>query len=102
MTKFVCFILGLPTWWFKGYVLTVLWRWFAVPMGLPTVGVSTALGFVLLVGLTTSSPSDAAKAAEEAPEKTDKRAINAVLTAWLIPLVFLGLGRVFLYFGTFG
>lgn len=101
MTKFVCFLVSLPSWWFKGYVLATLWRWFAVPYGLPTVGVSAALGFSLLAGLSMASAPDAAKTAESAAEKTDKQAVNAVLTAWLIPLVFLGLGRVFLYFGTF-
>ncbi len=101
MTKFVCFLLALPTWWFKGYVLSTLWRWFAVPVGLPAIGVSTGLGFTLLIGLAMASSTDAAKAAEDASGKTDRQSINAVLSAWLIPLVFLGLGRVILYFGTF-
>lgn len=61
MTKFVCFILGLPTWWLRGYVLSILWRWFAVPLGMPAIGVSVSIGFCLLLGLAMASPSKAAR-----------------------------------------
>ena len=101
MTKFVCFVLSLPAWWFRGFVLSTLWRWFAVPLGLPPIGVSVALGFVMIAGLAMVNAAEAEKDARTTGERTDKQAINLMLTAWLIPLVFLGMGRAFLYFGTF-
>jgi hypothetical protein len=36
---------------FNGYVISVLWRWFAVPLGIPPISVVHGIGIDLLVGL---------------------------------------------------
>jgi hypothetical protein len=33
------------------YVLTILWRWFVVPFGMPVIGKAHAYGLCVLVGL---------------------------------------------------
>ena len=35
----------------KGFVLSVLWGWFAVPLGVPAIGIAGAIGIALLVGM---------------------------------------------------
>ena len=37
----------------RGYVVSVLWGWFAVPLGLPSVDIAWAIGISLTVGLLT-------------------------------------------------
>lgn len=40
----------------RGYVLSILWGWFAVPyLGAPPIGVAVAIGISLLVGMLTSN-----------------------------------------------
>lgn len=36
---------------FNGYVISVLWRWFAVPLGIPPISAVHGIGIDLLVGL---------------------------------------------------
>ncbi len=35
----------------RAWVLTVLWTWFIVPLGLPAIGIATAIGASLIVGM---------------------------------------------------
>lgn len=37
-----------------GFGLSVLWRWFAVPLGVPEIGWAHAAGLLLLLGMTRS------------------------------------------------
>lgn len=42
------------SWLLRGYVLSVLWRWFMVPiLGLPALSVPQAIGIALVVGMLT-------------------------------------------------
>lgn len=45
--------LGLAEWVWGGIVIVKLWYWFAVPIGLPVIGITMALGLSLLVHLFT-------------------------------------------------
>jgi hypothetical protein len=101
MTKFVCFLMGLPAWWLKGYVLATLWTWFLVPVGVPRIGIAAALGIGTLLSLSRSSTSAVMKEVSETTERDNKYWINSMLTSWLIPLIALGFGRVYLYLSTF-
>jgi hypothetical protein len=44
-------ILSIPAAGWTGYVATIIWRWFLVPMGAPPVHVANAMGAALLLGL---------------------------------------------------
>lgn len=74
----------LSTMW-KGYVLSVLWAWFAVPFGLPVLGVVQAMGIALLVTFLTYQHIATVK-----PEKSTSA--DATSTAILFPLASLGIG----------
>lgn len=41
----------------EGFVLTVLWRWFMVPLGAPLLTIPTAIGIALIVGMLTHQHS---------------------------------------------
>ena len=44
---------SIPLGIYKGWVLTLLWRWFVVPLGAPGVGVVHAMGLVWVAALLT-------------------------------------------------
>lgn len=68
-------------------VASVLWRWFVVPLGAPTIGVAHVYGLLCIVWLLraprTSNPSEPA---------TWERLWPLVFTALSTPLVELGCG----------
>jgi len=35
----------------RGFVLSTMWAWFVVPLGLPAIGIALAIGLSLTVGL---------------------------------------------------
>jgi hypothetical protein len=37
----------------SGFVLSILWGWFMVPLGLPALGVAQAIGIALVAGMLT-------------------------------------------------
>jgi len=37
----------------RGWALSTLWAWFLVPIGLPAIGIATALGISVIIGLFT-------------------------------------------------
>lgn len=37
----------------RGWVLSTLWAWFLVPIGAPAIGIATALGISVIIGLFT-------------------------------------------------
>lgn len=49
IVSIINFILYFVATFFGGYTLMVLWGWFAVPLGLPAIGIFHALGLGFLV-----------------------------------------------------
>lgn len=37
----------------RGWALSTLWAWFLVPIGVPAIGIATALGISVIIGLFT-------------------------------------------------
>lgn len=44
------FVLALPVSVYSAFVFSTFWRWFAVPLGVPEIGMAHAYGIMLLVG----------------------------------------------------
>ncbi len=42
----------------QGYVLSILWGWFFVPLGLPTISIAHAIGIALVVGVLRGMPPE--------------------------------------------
>lgn len=75
-------IAALATW--RGLILSIMWTWFLVPLGVPTITIPLAIGFSLLVGFLTPSA---------AKEKNDSFG-EAMAEGIVSPLVFLLLGWI--------
>ena len=71
---------------FEGFVLSILWKWFVVPVfGAPVLTITYAIGLALIVGMLTAK----ARKQEHAPELVE------VLSQGLVtPLVFLVIGWI--------
>lgn len=41
----------------RGWALSILWSWFMVPLGLPTLGIAHAIGFAMTVAFLTHQDS---------------------------------------------
>lgn len=41
----------------EGWVLSVLWRWFLVPLGAPALSIPAAIGVAIIVGMLTHQSS---------------------------------------------
>lgn len=78
-------IIALGIVW-RGYVLSVLWAWFFVPLGLPPVGVAWAIGLAAAISMV--SNSRVAMQGEKADTETN------MLATFLGPLVVLGVAWV--------
>lgn len=79
------------SWLLRGYVLSVLWRWFMVPtLGLPVLSVPQAIGIALVVGMLTHQNY-------HYPEKEDEKTSTKVtrfLEPFLAPFATLLVGWI--------
>lgn len=77
---------------FSGWVLSVMWGWFLVPLGVPSIAVAQAIGISLTVSLLTKQwrPSEDDKGPKSAMTKLAAEAIArpflALLFGWVITL----------------
>src|SRR3989344_254836 len=76
----------------RGYVLSVLWRWFMVPtLGLPALSVAQAIGIALVVGMLTHQSQHYYP--EDKDEKTSNKVVR-IIEPFLTPFVILLIGWV--------
>lgn len=73
---------ALLTMW-QGYVLTVLWGWFIVPLGVPAIGVAHAVGFAAMLALRTRVRG-----------KDNRTVMQAFLSAAITAALSLGVGAI--------
>jgi hypothetical protein len=73
----------------RGWVLSILWRWFAVPMfGLPGIGIAEAVGVALIVAMLTHEHRREPKSESTSDSLTDAAAVFlrplfALLVGWV-------------------
>lgn len=80
----------------RGWALSTLWAWFLVPIGVTAIGINTALGISVIVGLFTTH-------LHQESVKTDKKSIadacaTIVTKAIGSPLAALLVGWIILQF----
>ena len=92
---FVILLVAAVTW--KGYVLSILWAWFVVPLGVAALSIPHAIGLAILgaflvgdKGATREEVSDIVGK----PEKPGDRIFRLVANITLYPAFALGLGWV--------
>ena len=66
-----------------GLVLSILWGWFIVPLGLPEIGLANAIGVSLVVGFLTRHHAT-----------SEKDLSDRIIESLITPLIVLGFGWV--------
>lgn len=74
---------------YRGWVLTMLWGWFLVPLGIPAISIATALGIVLIVSMFT--PNNETKSEKKTGDISDQLA-EAMGKAFATPTITLLIG----------
>lgn len=82
-------VVGIPIYLFQGFVLTKLWFWFVVPVGLPNINFIEAVGIVMIVDFLTS---------QYIPKNNDEDRISAFLYSIMGPLFILLIGWIITWF----
>lgn len=77
-------ILIVPIGLYRAWVLTVMWMWFIVPLGLPEIGIAHAWGISMAIGMLTVSHV----------YKEDKEPLKSFANMIFAPLVLLGIGYI--------
>lgn len=68
----------------RGFVLSIMWSWFLVPLGVPAISIPLAIGISMLVAMLTNHDA-----------QTNKRGIGEAISIALIgPFVVLALAWV--------
>ena len=82
-------VVAVPLAAWAGFVLSVVWAWFIVPLGVPAVGMWHAAGIKLTVGWLTQtiSPDDRRSSGE--------KFTSVLVLGTLLPPIVLGLGALF-------
>lgn len=88
LALYLLLVVPLAAW--CGYVVSRLWTWFVVPLGVPHVGVWHAAGICALVDLFIFSPTMARE------KKSHSDLISYAIVA---PAITLGMGALFHAFG---
>lgn len=71
----------------RGFVLSILWGWFLVPLGLPVISIPLGIGVALIVTFLTA-PGKAGKAEEKATaEKLQERMTQVFLGPFIALLI---------------
>jgi hypothetical protein len=72
----------------RGWVLSILWAWFMVPLGMRPIGIAHAIGVGILVSMFTMN----AKMDENKP--TTARVVKGLLFALIGPLILLTMAAI--------
>lgn len=69
----------------EGLVVSILWRWFAVPLGFPVIGIAHAIGLSMLVHMMASGIS---------ARKSDASTGRILWALFVAPFLILGIGWI--------
>lgn len=69
----------------RGYILSILWGWFLVPLGVSPITIPLAIGFSLIVGYFTNAMSK---------RKDENDVLDTALELTIAPLLFLAIGWI--------
>lgn len=90
----IIFLAMLPLTILRGWALSVLWGWFAVPLGLPILSVVNAMGIMLIVSVC-STKSNSVK---ESSDLTSSEFWSELLVAALAPIFAISAGYIYNYY----
>lgn len=84
-------LMQIPMVMLRGFVLSKLWLWFLVPLGVPAIGVALAIGIIVLVNLLTSDPN-AAK--DDDDKEPGAQIVGRMVTSVMMSLMAWGIGAI--------
>lgn len=70
----------------RGFVLSILWGWFLVPLGIPDIGVAWAIGIAATLGMLVAGPSAGSKDTAEQLGYAVGTPLMALLIGWIVTL----------------
>ena len=91
----ILLLLSIPTTAWAAFVLSILWAWFAEPIGAPHLSVARAAGFVTIVStvrLVTKEPETHEDAGSEL--SSEKFILGNATMAVVAPAIGLGVGSI--------
>lgn len=93
--------LVVPSWMLWGWAFMLLWSWYAMPLGLPAVGIWHACGLSTLWSLISLRPSREKTAAQKQAEEDETAGEFAkrMLAVMLAPLYILAIGYLMCIIG---
>lgn len=77
----------------RGWILTVLWGWFIVPLGVPSISIATALGIVIIIDMLVHRPDTSETKKDKVTSVPELLGI-VFSKAFLSPLITLGLAAI--------
>jgi len=77
-------IIIIPIGLYRGWVLTILWMWFIVPLGVPEIGIAHAWGISMIIGMLTATHI----------YKEDKNPVKSFTNLIFAPLILLAFAYV--------
>lgn len=51
MLHVLAVLIGIPVTVYRGWILSLVWSWFFVPLGAPTIGVALAIGISIAINI---------------------------------------------------
>lgn len=95
-SAFLVFMCMVPAGMWSAFVASTIWRWFAVPIGAPSLSVVRTMGLAILIGMYRYAGE---RDSNVDPDKTGGELFVAFLArATLIPAFALLMGRIYLAF----
>jgi hypothetical protein len=77
-------VASVPLGIYRGFVISLLWRWFALPLGAPPIGIVHAMGLTWLVSMVASIP----------PQKSTLTTGGLIFTSLFMTTMALATGAV--------
>jgi hypothetical protein len=71
----------------SGFALSILWRWFVVPLGMPVIGIWHAAGLAALLGFATMKARDYEDRESGSVKEAVEKMIERQISAWLVVLI---------------
>ena len=86
--KVILFLIALPfTFMARAWALAVMWAWFVVPLGVPSIGWAHAFGLATTVGIFMSRRGETKQ-----DEDDDHPVATAMVASLLGPVAVVGMG----------
>ena len=86
MLNFLILILAIPGMLLRGWVITYLWKWFMVPLGIVDISLPHAIGISVIISFLISNVIK--------KDQTKEEQIYGLVLMFLWPLIALGLGWI--------